>query len=378
MKIFLTLCAVLVAASASAQPRPGAFTTLTTTSQAPTSICVGCPLGSTTPAAGSGITTATVVLPSGAPAITTNKLYSIGGSLFFNGVGLASGSSVSGTTGTYSKFTSPTSLSDSLVSESGSTITMAGLLAVTGLGVHSITASGTGLQVLNIRNTNAGTASGAVLQLGNDLTPNQTVVEALSSTWVPGALNFNIANSSVLVGIGTGGLNLATLASAPIRLFTGNIEVARVFASGGMSLGNTTDPGATNLSVTGSGTLGSGVIQGTFGVGSTTTLGGNLYVGGNVNVTDSVGAPTVGGGWGGAGRAITGRNYAFVVTIGAGVAGTGFATFSTPYTTAPICTVSIQTAGALYNVNVATTTTAVEIDGNYIAGDKLYVLCRGF
>jgi hypothetical protein len=146
MRTFLTLGFLFLAASVSAQPRPGAFTTLVTTSGAPTSICVACPIGSGAPLAGSAITTAAVVLPSqGAPAITTNKLYSIAGSLFFNGVGLAAGSSVSGTTGKLSKFTSATSLSDSLLTESGTTVTMAGTLAATVFSGSGTSLTGVGL-----------------------------------------------------------------------------------------------------------------------------------------------------------------------------------------------------------------------------------------
>jgi hypothetical protein len=104
---------------------------------------------------------------------------------------------------------------------------------------------------------------------------------------------------------------------------------------------------------------------------------GNVAMGG-AGLTDATGTPTVGGGFGVAGRSIIGRNYAFVITVGAGPAGTGFANFGGTYPSAPVCTVSAQTGGAAYVLNVATTTTAVEIDGNYIAGDKLYVLCRGF
>lgn len=37
----------------------------------------------------------------------------------------------------------------------------------------------------------------------------------------------------------------------PMTFFTGGVERARIFASGGVSIGNTTDPGATNLSVSG-------------------------------------------------------------------------------------------------------------------------------
>jgi hypothetical protein len=37
----------------------------------------------------------------------------------------------------------------------------------------------------------------------------------------------------------------------PLTMYTGNSERLRIFTSGGVSIGNTTDPGATNLSVTG-------------------------------------------------------------------------------------------------------------------------------
>ena len=49
------------------------------------------------------------------------------------------------------------------------------------------------------------------------------------------------------------------------RWFTNNTEQMRLWASGGLSLGNTTDPGATNLSVTGTGKFGT-----TIGVGAAT------------------------------------------------------------------------------------------------------------
>lgn len=44
------------------------------------------------------------------------------------------------------------------------------------------------------------------------------------------------------------------VANIPLAFNTNNTERMRLFASGGLSLGNTTDPGATNLSVTGSAT----------------------------------------------------------------------------------------------------------------------------
>ncbi len=120
-------------ALASAQVAPGVFTTVKSTSTAATSMCVGCPTGTTTPAANSGLTARTIVLPvSGAPSDTTLKIYQVGGALFFNGLSLATGSSISGTTGAIPKFTAPTVLGDSIMSESGGTITVAGLLSANG------------------------------------------------------------------------------------------------------------------------------------------------------------------------------------------------------------------------------------------------------
>ena len=50
---------------------------------------------------------------------------------------------------------------------------------------------------------------------------------------------------------GTGALVVVTEESGPIALWTANAERMRIHASGGISIGNLTDPGATNLSVTG-------------------------------------------------------------------------------------------------------------------------------
>jgi hypothetical protein len=50
---------------------------------------------------------------------------------------------------------------------------------------------------------------------------------------------------------GTGTAGLYTVSNHPLYFGTNNAERMRVHASGGVSIGNTTDPGATNLSVTG-------------------------------------------------------------------------------------------------------------------------------
>jgi hypothetical protein len=46
-------------------------------------------------------------------------------------------------------------------------------------------------------------------------------------------------------------LRIASNSTIPTTFFTNGNERARIFSSGGVSIGNTTDPGATNLSVTG-------------------------------------------------------------------------------------------------------------------------------
>jgi hypothetical protein len=60
-----------------------------------------------------------------------------------------------------------------------------------------------------------------------------------------GAVRVNASDFQIESGIAGAGTYV------PITIFTGGSERARVFTSGGVSIGNTTDPGATNLSVNG-------------------------------------------------------------------------------------------------------------------------------
>ena len=60
-----------------------------------------------------------------------------------------------------------------------------------------------------------------------------------------GAFTFTAFNDA-----GTASIPLS-INGSDLRLRTGGVDRMRIFASGGVSLGNTTDPGATNLSVTG-------------------------------------------------------------------------------------------------------------------------------
>lgn len=82
---------------------------------------------------------------------------------------------------------------------------------------------------------------------------------------------------------GTGTAGLYTVSNHPLYFGTNNAERMRVHASGGVSIGNTTDPGATNLSVTGTVTATNGFTAPTTSLGNvcggtytpTLTDGGN-------------------------------------------------------------------------------------------------------
>jgi hypothetical protein len=89
---------------------------------------------------------------------------------------------------------------------------------------------------LSISNTNAGSGASNGILFTNDV----------------GALGVINLNSSTNTAVGAGSaLIIRTLSTNPIVFSPNSVEKLRLFASGGLSLGNTTDPGATNLSVTG-------------------------------------------------------------------------------------------------------------------------------
>lgn len=82
-----------------------------------------------------------------------------------------------------------------------------------------------------------------------------SVLMSGNSTAVAGYDNSGVIEAVALgVGSGTRGLALSAYVGPVMIMSGGRLEVSRFFPSGGVSIGNTTDPGASNLSVTG-GTL---------------------------------------------------------------------------------------------------------------------------
>ena len=82
--------------------------------------------------------------------------------------------------------------------------------------------------------------------------------------------------------------NFINIQPAPITFFTANTERMRLFPSGGFSIGNTTDPGATNLSVTGN--LGLGVTPSAWSTNRAIQVGlGASLIGNTINNTTDIG-----------------------------------------------------------------------------------------
>jgi hypothetical protein len=295
-----------------------------------------------------------MVLPSGAPSITTNKLYSIGGSLFFNGVGLASGSAVNGTTGKISKFTSATSLSDSIMAEAGTTVTVSG-------GVNATLFTGSGASLTGV----------GLLASDNFWTGRQRMTVTTGSGVPP----LDIVGTSDTVG--AIGLRLLTATNQSTAIeFTDQLVYANAIGTdttGSLHFWAGKGPvtaGSDVFSVTGGGNVS---MAGTLNVPGQVMLGG-------ASVTDKVGTPTIGAGFG-AVPTIVGKDYGFIVTVGAGGAPEGTVSFSTSFgANNPACSVNTSGAPSAPNIVILTTPLSNRIisSPNFAAGMQIYVLCRGY
>jgi hypothetical protein len=150
-----------------------------------------------------------VVIPTAVPATTTMALYNNSGTLTWNGIALATGASLSGTTGAVAKFTASNAVGDSIMTESGAVITVTSTLNATAalqIGGASINTAGTLANVAYLNAANNFTnASGQTFAGGIGLSggsPSTHGINIPSAT--PGILTTNLHNAGGLL-IWTGG-----------------------------------------------------------------------------------------------------------------------------------------------------------------------------
>ncbi len=183
-----------------------------------------------------------------------------------------------------------------------------------------------------------------------------------------GSTHATFANQAFLNASG------GTTISGPVLFGTTAMKIHG--ASGGVSIGDTTDPGATNLRVAGTGRivgaayLGSGTTAGGWGI----NAAGDWTVGASSHIADSVGTPSVTSG----ATNIAGTDYAFKFDI-SNMGTPAVIAFGHTWSTAPICTSnSAQSLYATYTASVSTTSISIGFVNATGGTPTVYVLCRSY
>ncbi len=335
--------------------RPIIVSTAQLTDTSATALVVGAPIGSSTAAANSGMKVATVSLESlAAPSITTNKLYNVSGALSWNGTTLATGSTISGTTGTIGKFTGVAAMGNSLLTESGSTVTMAGTLAATTFTGALATSNLTGNYVATV---GSGTGITSSVTSGNAAA---TTVSLNNTAVTPASYGANCGVSLTVDQQGrlTAVASLTTLhptaapAAAGTIGFSGNTLVFQAGTSGHQFANSANNAVLVAISDTGNVSLGA-------------------------NITDAVGTPTVASGFG-TSPSIVGKSYGFKVTHGTGTSMGGVVNFGATYANPPIVTVGSIITGDIWVTDVSTTQVQIGTSVELLDGYPVYVIVRGY
>lgn len=114
-----------------------------------------------------------------------------------------------------------------------------GVLTVSGRGEHQFNGTGAGWNSLVVKNSTAGSASGAYVSIGNDSTSYILNFYAPSSTYT--TLGHIIANAGVIEQNSAAGLSVAAVnPSGAIRFYSGgSTERMRLSAAGNLAIGGT-------------------------------------------------------------------------------------------------------------------------------------------
>lgn len=309
----------------------------------------GVSIGDTTDPGALNVRVAGAVYIIGSAAVTANALENRSGSLYFNNVALATGSSVSGTSGKLAKFTGSSTIGDSIVTESGATVTVAGTAAAT-------TFSGSGASLTAVP---AGQLTGTITSAVQDLITRLSTI--VSGVWNAGQVTVN----------GTTGATLAAVVNTGNTSYFGNdSSVGGVAFTGGSAYATVAgSTAARSLQLATNNT-----VRATYDSSGNYTLGGTA-----ANITDGVATPTIASGFA-TSPSIAGKSYAFVVTIGAsGSANTGVVNFGTTFANPPIVTVSQISSDPLSVSAVSTTQLTISTNaGNFTNSNKIYVMVRGY
>lgn len=105
----------------------------------------------------------------------------------------------------------------------GANITFGGLVGSEGFGAHSFSASGTGANILRVRNLTAGTTNYSALEADNDSGTSRGRMMMTSSTYTPtGGTILDAADALLVYSNGVGGIAVgAGNASGSLRLYSG-------------------------------------------------------------------------------------------------------------------------------------------------------------
>lgn len=386
--VLLAILLTLWSVAAAAQPAPTVTTTLRTTDTSASSVRVGCTQAGTCtggivagPVDVASVTSAGFIgIANNVPVSTTMRLYNNAGTLMWNGSTVAIGGAISGTTGTIAKFTAPNAVGDSIMTESGTTITVASTLNATTLGGTLSTASQPNVTTM------AGLTSAAALA---------TVGTVTTGTW-----------NATIIGLAKGGTGVDLSGTGGTSQFLrqntvgGTVTVVRPAVSDLSDASNVALLNAVNTFSAANPIVLGAASKGTLRTDQagyfTAQSGSNGFMFrnngdsaavailendgdwsyGGTNVTDSVGTPTLSVCTNCGSASIAGRDYAFKITMGTTTgAVSGTVTLS-------------QTLGNAICVGNSSATTALAVTGstNSLAfstaadpgtGSAISIVCRG-
>jgi hypothetical protein len=431
MRRLLAVALIVLAACVSvrAQTAPIVGTTVRTTSTAAGSVRVGCTQSGTCTGgltAGAidvaSVTSAGFIeIANNVPGSQTFRLVNNAGTLQWNGIALATGASLSGTLNTIPVFTGANSVGNSIMTQSGTTITVASTLNATTLGGTLSTATQnsvttmTGLTSVGTIATGTWNATTIGLAKGgtnadlsgtggtsqflrqNSVGATVTVVRPTVSD-LSDASNVALLNASnTFTAFGTNAFDASGAGANSVRVRNTAAGVANIAH---FQLGNDASSNAgtlytfsstytTSNQYVANAVLLEGTLAGGLGLSASNGAGtirlytngaqrwgvnaaGDWTFGASAHIADSNGTPTIGSGFG-TSPSIAGTDYAMLITNGVPAGSSGVVNFGHTWTTAPVCVGVTAAAASPVGLLISTTTLAVESNGS-----SIYILCRGY